>query len=542
MAASSELGTSVPFVDLGPSCRPLNQAILADVADLLDSGRFHYGQQVTEFEEQFAAYCGVAHCVGMSSGLDALRLGLLAAEIEPGDEVIVPANTFIATFDAVRQAGGIPVPVDAGEGTTTSTRPLVEAAVTERTRFIVPVHLYGQTAEMQRIREIAGDNGCPIIEDACQAHGAARDGLRAGAAAAAAAFSFYPSKNLGAAGDAGALVTDDDALAERRPRAPSPRTRWRSTAARSRATRPGSTRSRPRPAAQALAPRRLERTSAARPRALLGRPRGVGDLRLPPVPVGSDPVWHLYVVRTADPEELARHLDARTIGTGRHYPVPPHLSAAFAWLGHGPGRCPVAERMAREVLSLPLFPGIEEAQLAAVADAIAEYFPWLRSGKRGPLSPDCRRRVRRGRRRPGLHEPVRLPHRRRDAGRPVRRNPGRSDRGGALQDPEPHVHLRRRRDRGRVFVGHGVMFINDKSPRATGAGGELATENDWELQRTVVEDGAAIGSGATILGGLRIGERALVGAGAVVTRDVADEEIVAGNPARPSSSGTRRSR
>ena len=374
MAASSELGTSVPFVDLGPSCGPLNQAILADVADLLDSGRFHYGPQVTEFEEQFAAYCGVAHCVGMSSGLDALRLGLLAAEIEQGDEVIVPGNTFVATFAAVRQAGGIPVPVDAGEEDYNLDPTLVEAAVTERTRFVVPVHLYGQPAKMQRIREIAGDNGLSVVEDACQAHGAQRDGLRAGAAAAAAAFSFYPSKNLGAAGDAGALVTDDDALAER-----ARALRHHGEAEKYRSAFEGYTARLDTIQAIVLLHKlphldewTEERRAAAR--FYSDALEGVGDLRLPPVPVGSDPVWHLYVVRTADPEDLARHLEARSIGTGRHYPVPPHLSEAFAWLGHGPGSLPVTERMAREVLSLPLFPGISEAQLAAVAEAIAEYF------------------------------------------------------------------------------------------------------------------------------------------------------------------------
>src|SRR6187551_202678 len=165
---STEVQTvlSTPFVDLGPSCRPLNEAILADIAELLDSGRFHYGPQVTEFKEHFAAYCGVSRCVGMSSGLDALRLALLAAGIEPGDEVIVPANTFIATFAAVRQAGGVPVPVDASDEDYNVDPALFEVAVSRRTRFVVPVHLYGQLADMRRIQEVADAHGLQVIEDA----------------------------------------------------------------------------------------------------------------------------------------------------------------------------------------------------------------------------------------------------------------------------------------------------------------------------------------------------------------------------------------
>jgi len=365
---------SIPFVDLGPSCRPLNEAILADISELLDSTQFHYGPQVAELEERFASYCGVAHCVGMSSGLDALRLALLAAGIEPGDEVIVPANTFVATFAAVRQAGGVPVPVDASEEDYNLDPAWLGAAVTERTRFVVPVHLYGQQADMRRIRDVAAACGLGVIEDACQAHGAERDGLRAGAGGTAGVFSFYPSKNLGAAGDAGALVTDDDALAER-----------------ARALRHHGETEKYRSAFEGYTARldtiqaivllhKLpcldgwieERCAAAG--FYSDALAGVGDVLLPPVAEGSEPVWHLYVVRTGNPAELARHLASRGIGTGRHYPEPPHLSQAFAWLGHGPGSFPVTERIAREALSLPLYPGITETQLSAVVDAIADYF------------------------------------------------------------------------------------------------------------------------------------------------------------------------
>ena len=238
--------------------------------------------------------------------------------------------------------------------------------MTERTRFVVPVHLYGQMADMRRLREIAAAQDFTVIEDAAQAHGAERDGLRAGAAGTAAAFSFYPSKNLGAAGDAGALVTDDDAIAER-----ARALRHHGELQKYRSAFEGYTARLDTVQAIVLLHKlpRLdawiaERRAAARFYSVALE--GVGDLRLPPVAEGSDPVWHLYVVRTDDPEELARHLDTRGIGTGRHYPEPPHLSEAFAWLGHGPGSFPVTERIAREALSIPLFPGISELQLTAV--------------------------------------------------------------------------------------------------------------------------------------------------------------------------------
>jgi len=347
---------------------------LADIAELLDSGKFHYGPQVAEFETRFAEYCEGSHCVGISNGIDALRLALLAAGLERGEEVIVPANTFIATFAAIHQAGGIPIPVDASERDYNVDSSLVESSLTHRTRFIVPVHLYGQMADMRAVTKLAEQHGLEVIEDACQAHGAERDGSRSGSLGRAAAFSFYPSKNLGAAGDAGAVVTSDADLA-----------------ARLRALRHHGELEKYRHAFEGYTARldtvqaivllhRLphldrwteERRTAARfySEAL----EGVGDLRLPPVAAGSNPVWHLYVVRTGDPEGLAGHLAIRGIGTGRHYPEPPHLSLAFSWLGYERNDFPVAEALAAEGLSLPIFPGITAQQLDAVRDAIVEYF------------------------------------------------------------------------------------------------------------------------------------------------------------------------
>jgi dTDP-4-amino-4,6-dideoxygalactose transaminase len=250
----------------------------------------------------------------------------------------------------------------------------VAAAITPRTRFLLPVHLYGQLADVRALADIAARHDLQLLEDACQAHGAERDGVRAGAAGTAAAFSFYPGKNLGAMGDAGALVTDDAELA-----------------ARVRALREHGQRAKyvhelegytaRLDTLQALVlSRKLplldgwneeRRAAAAFYTAELA---GVGDLVLPPVPDGSDPVWHLYVVRTAEPDRLAAALAERGVATGRHYPQPPHLSGAYAWLGHRRGEFPVTEALADELLSLPIFPGITEEQLHAVAAAVADAF------------------------------------------------------------------------------------------------------------------------------------------------------------------------
>jgi dTDP-4-amino-4,6-dideoxygalactose transaminase len=365
---------SVPFLDLDASHAKLKDAILTDVAALIDSGAFANGPHVAEFEAAYATYCGTSSCVGLASGLDALRLGLIATGIEPGDEVIVPAYTFVATAEAVAQAGGVPVVVDASEDDYNLDVEAVAAAVTPRTRFVMPVHLYGQLADVRALRALAERHELTILEDACQAHGADRDGLRAGALGAAAAFSFYPAKNLGAMGDAGALVTNDASLAElvRALREHGQKHKYHHELE-------GYT-ARLDTIQAAVLLRKLplldgwndERREVARFYTdALG---GVGDLRLPQVPDGSNPVWHLYVVRTRKPETLAAFLRERGIGSGRHYPEPVHLTGAYAHLGYARGAFPVAERLAAEVLSLPIFPGITEPQLEAVVDAVAAYF------------------------------------------------------------------------------------------------------------------------------------------------------------------------
>lgn len=374
--ATSEhsVGTVVPFFDLRPSHEALRDNVVADIAALIDTGAFTNGPEVAAFESKFAEFCGVAHCVGVASGLDALRLGLQALGLEPGDEVIIPANTFVATAEAVTQAGGTPVPVDAQESDYNLDPGAVEAAVTPRTRFLLPVHLYGQLADMRALTALAKGHGLTVLEDACQAQGATRDGFTAGAASTAAAFSFYPGKNLGAFGDAGAIITNSAQFADaaRALREHGQRTKYHHDLV-------GWTSRLDTIQALVLLHKlpHLERWNAARRAAAavyLEQLAGVGDLALPPVPAGSRPAWHLFVVRTADPATLAEFLGTRGIGTGRHYPEPIHLTGAYRHLGYRQGKFPVSERLARECLSLPIFPGISEEQLSTVVSAIEGYF------------------------------------------------------------------------------------------------------------------------------------------------------------------------
>jgi dTDP-4-amino-4,6-dideoxygalactose transaminase len=363
----------IPFLDLTLAHDPLKERLLAEIGELIDTNAFSNGPHVAEFEQAFAAYCASDHCVGLASGLDALRLGLLAAGVEPGDEVVVPAMTFVATAEAVVQAGATPVLADVREDDYCLDPTAAAAAVTPRTRYLMPVHLYGQMADMRALREVAGRESIQIVEDACQAHGAERDGLRAGAAGALAAFSFYPGKNLGAFGDAGALTTGDEPLADRvralREHGQTRKYHHEYNGFTSRLD-----------TIQALVLlaklQELDRWNEERRAvaAWYGQAlAGIGDLRLPATASGSSPVWHLYVIRTADPEGLAAHLREHGIASGRHYPEPVHAAVPFAALGK-PGQFPVAEAAARECLSLPMFPGMTEGQVESVAGAAASFF------------------------------------------------------------------------------------------------------------------------------------------------------------------------
>jgi dTDP-4-amino-4,6-dideoxygalactose transaminase len=357
-------------MDLARTHAPLSAQLLDDLADLIETGTFINGPAVARFEDAFAAEVGVARCVGTSSGLDALRISLIAAGLDAGEEVIVPAMTFVATLEAVTQAGGTPVVADIREEDCCLDPDAAAAAITAKTRFIVPVHLYGQLADLRRL----GSLDVPLIEDACQAPGAVRDGFRAGSGGLTGAFSFYPTKNLGAMGDAGALVTDDHDLADNA-------LALREHGQRNKYEHEAEGYTARLDTVQAVVLLRklplLERWNDERrriARRYFEALDGVGDLRLPQVPAGSSPIWHLFVLRTANPNGLATFMEERGIQTGRHYPTPVHLTPAYGHLGYGEGAFPVAESLAQECLSIPIFPGLQEAEIAAVIEAITGYF------------------------------------------------------------------------------------------------------------------------------------------------------------------------
>jgi dTDP-4-amino-4,6-dideoxygalactose transaminase len=364
----------VPYLDLARVNDPLRERIMTAFARAMDHGRYLGGPEVEEFERAFAAYCGAAYGVGVACGLDAIRIALLAAGLAPGDEVIVPGNTFVATFEAVVQAGGAPVAVDVSDADYNLDLEAVRAAITPRTRALVPVHLYGQMADMRGVAAIAAEHDLIVVEDAAQAHGARRDGLRAGATGTAGAFSFYPGKNLGAMGDAGAILTSDGALASLacayRDHGQPVKHHYAVAGYTSRLdTLQAIVLLEKLPGLDAGNRRRAE-IAAAYTEAL----REVGDLEPPSVPAGSEPVWHVYPLSTGDPAALAEALRERGIASARHYPMPGHLSPAWASLGLGPGSLPVTERLASRLISLPAYPGMTDEESQRVVHAVREYF------------------------------------------------------------------------------------------------------------------------------------------------------------------------
>jgi dTDP-4-amino-4,6-dideoxygalactose transaminase len=361
---------NVPFLDLKAPYAELQEELDEAFRRTAASGWFITGREVEAFEAEFAALCGARHCVGVANGLDALHLTLRAMGIGEGDEVIVPSNTYVATWLAVSYAGATPVAVEPDDRTYNLDPARIEEAVTPRTKAIMPVHLYGQTADMDAIKEIAAPYGLKVIEDAAQAHGALYKGRPAGSLGDAAGFSFYPGKNLGAMGDGGAVTTDDDELADRLRvlRNYGSRVKYynevkgfnsrldelQAAVLRVKLARLG-----------AWNARRKE--IAARYLAAL---EGAPDLTPPFVAPGADPVWHLFVVRHPRRDELQKHLAERGVGTLIHYPVPPHLQQAYAELGCAPGAYPLAEQEAREVLSLPMGPHLSDEEVEHVCSAV----------------------------------------------------------------------------------------------------------------------------------------------------------------------------
>ena len=359
----------VPFLDVGAGYRELKAEIDQAVHRVLDSGWYILGDEVEAFEREYAAYLGASYCVGVGNGLDALRLALMALDVGPGDEVIVPSNTYIATWLAVSECGARVVPVEPLEGTFNLDPARLEDAITERTRVILPVHLYGQPADLRGIYEVARRHSLRVVEDAAQAHGAALHGRRVGHAADIVAWSFYPGKNLGALGDAGAITTDDAAVAERvrRLRNYGSTTKY--------VNEEIGINSRLDPMQAAVLRVKLEhldewnrRRQRLAARYLDGL-AGTG-LRLPDVMAGAEPVWHVFVVRSGYRDELRQFLRDVGIGTVIHYPVPPHLQQAYAPLGYARGAFPIAERIHDEVLSLPIGPHLSDADQDGVIEAV----------------------------------------------------------------------------------------------------------------------------------------------------------------------------
>ena len=365
---------TVPFLSFNHQHQPIREEVLAAIANVYDSYWYVLGNQVKAFEQAYASFSGTTHCIGVANGLDALHLALLGLGIGPGDEVIVPSNTYIATWLAVSYVGATIVPVEPNPDTYNLDPTRLAAALTPRTRAIMPVHLYGQACEMEAIMSFAQQHQLSVIEDNAQAQGATAGGQFTGSFGQLNATSFYPGKNLGALGDAGALTTNDAVLAER------VRTLRNYGSQQKYYNEVIGYNSRLDELQAAVLVTKLaylpewtwqrQQIAAWYDTALAD----IGDLRLPVVAKGSTHVYHLYVVRTASREALQKALTEAGIGTLIHYPVPPHLQAAYASLGYQTGAFPLAEELANTCLSLPMWPGMTHDQVAAVAAALRKYF------------------------------------------------------------------------------------------------------------------------------------------------------------------------
>lgn len=364
----------VPLLDLKPATDELRADLDAAYRRVMDSGWFLLGKELEAFEAEYAQSVGAAHCVGVANGLEALQLVLMAAGIGPGDEVIVPAHGYIATWLAVTHAGARPVPCECEERTYNLDAARAAALITPRTKAILPIHLYGQTADMEAINALAAKHGLFVLEDAAQSHGARCRGRASGNLGHAAGISFYPSKNLGALADAGAVTTGDAALAGkvRRLRNYGSKQRYHHDDAGLNSRLSELQAAFLRAKLPHLQDWNLRRTRlAAR---YLEQLHDIGDLVLPFTPAWAEPVWHLFVVRTGRRQALQEHLAAAGVGTQIHYPIPPHLSGAYREAGGKRGDFPLAERLADEVLSLPIGPQLGAGQVDHVCAAVRSFF------------------------------------------------------------------------------------------------------------------------------------------------------------------------
>lgn len=355
----------IPFLDLAAAYRELRYEIDAAVASVLESGSYVLGPEVERFEASWAQYCDASHAVGLANGLDSLVLALRALDIGPGDEVIVPSNTYIATWLAVSAVGARPVPVEPDPTTYNIDPDRISAAVTPTTRAILPVHLYGQPADLDPILALARQHGLAIIEDAAQAHGARYKGKRIGAHGDVVCWSFYPGKNLGALGDGGAITTNRDDIADRI------RVLRNYGSRQKYVNEVQGVNSRLDPIQAAILSAKLPHLdawtarradiAAAYAKGLIGT-----GLKLPHVPDWATPSWHLFVVGSADRELLQNRLAEAGINTLIHYPIPPHMQEAYAHLSIAPEQLPLARSLADEVLSLPMGPHLSRSDVSII--------------------------------------------------------------------------------------------------------------------------------------------------------------------------------
>ena len=364
----------IPFLDLKNQSPELRNEIQSSMDRVLADSNFVLGKPVADFEVAFAAYCECKYGIGVASGLDALKLILRAMGIGPGDEVITVSHTFIATALAISSVGAAPVLVEIDPATCTMNPQAFEAAITARTKAVMPVHLYGQTADMGPILEIARRRGLRVIEDACQAHGARCNGRRAGSLGDAAAFSFYPGKNLGAYGDGGAVTTSDSVLADRI------RTLRNYGSAKKYYHDELGENSRLdtlQAAVLGVKLNSLDQGNAARRTAAAiytAQLQGAGDIVTPAIRQGSEHVFHLYVIQTGRRDELQKYLLEKGVECLIHYPVPVHLQKAYISKGWKQGDFPLTEKLAGKILSVPIFPGITEGQIGYVCDSIKAFY------------------------------------------------------------------------------------------------------------------------------------------------------------------------
>ena len=363
----------IPFLNMKAPYEELRAELDSAYRRVMESGWYVLGQEVEAFEQEFAAYCGVKYCVGLGNGLEALHLILRALGIGAGDEVIVPSNTYIATWLAVSYSGASLVPVEPLEKTCNLDPQRLEAAITPRTRAILAVHLYGQTADMQAINAIAARHGIKVIEDAAQAHGALQNGKRAGSLGDAAGWSFYPGKNLGALGDAGAITTNDAALAEqvRYLRNYGSKIKYQNEVKGFNSRLDELQAALLRVKLKVLDEWNLRRALVAR--AYCEELSGTG-LILPFVPDGMQPAWHVFTVRSKQRDALKEYLQKHAIGSLIHYPIPPHLQPAYQELGYGAGSFPISEEIHTDILSLPIGPHLSPSEQKRVIEIVTDFF------------------------------------------------------------------------------------------------------------------------------------------------------------------------